>query len=156
MFKGFSVSARLNVWKRFSDVIMRLIESGAVEGGMLPLLGGLAPAFLLKVNAKLDLTIDEHMQNTLRDHPLVQPILMNGHMLVGATSSCEDDSDEALTDGLPLPIPLKKLVKALLQHMGDEITISATHPQLGVLVRISGEELSLVLRTVLKYLPGHQ
>ena len=58
---GIQLQVRFNVWKRLSDVLIKMIENGEVDTSMMPIIGGLAPTFLMRLNAKLDLTADEHM-----------------------------------------------------------------------------------------------
>ena len=71
LFKGISLSVRLNVWRKLSDVLMRIVEQGELDSSMLPIFGGIAPAFLLRINAALSVTIDDHMMNKLQEHPLL-------------------------------------------------------------------------------------
>lgn len=78
--------------------MLRIVEAGEIDSSMLPFFGGMAPAFLLRLNAQLSLTVDDHMQSKLQDNPLIQPLLMDAHTLIGATSSV--GSDEELEDHL--------------------------------------------------------
>ncbi len=50
---------RLNLWRKLSDVLLKLVDSGEVDTSMLPIFGGIAPAFMLRLNARLDLTVDD-------------------------------------------------------------------------------------------------
>lgn len=59
------MSAKLHVWRKLGDVVLRIIESGEIDSSMLPIFGGIAPAFMLRLNARLDVTIDESMQQKL-------------------------------------------------------------------------------------------
>lgn len=83
---GLSVNVRLNVWKKISDVLLKIVEQGEIDTSMLPIFGGLSPVFLLRLNAKLDLTVDEAMIAKLEENPLIQPLLMDAATLIGATS----------------------------------------------------------------------
>lgn len=65
ILKGISVEVRMNLWKKLADVILKLVESGEMDANLLPILGGIAPAFLLKVNGNLDITVDEYMKNKI-------------------------------------------------------------------------------------------
>lgn len=94
LMKGFSLSARLNVWRKLSDVIMKIIESGDIDSSMLPIFGGLAPVFMLRLNARLDITIDEYMQQKLQENPLIGPLLMDALTLVEATSGISNGEEE--------------------------------------------------------------
>jgi hypothetical protein len=61
LLTGVSLSVRFNVWKRLSDVLLKMLESGEVDTSLMPILGGLAPTFLMRMSARLDLTVDDHM-----------------------------------------------------------------------------------------------
>jgi len=50
------------VWRKLSDLIMRIVGNCEVDAAFLPILGGLGPLFLLKLNGSLDITIDEFMK----------------------------------------------------------------------------------------------
>ena len=97
---------------------------------MLPLFGGLSPVFLLRLNAKLDLTVDEAMIAKLEENPLIQPLLMDAATLVGATShvSSDDELEEHLASLAMIHPPADQLLKALIKHISDEVGISITHP----------------------------
>ena len=86
----------------------------------------------------------------------MQPLLLDASTLIGATSHVQGEDEDELKDhidNLGMPPVISNLLKTLIKHMGDEIDISATHPQLGVQARITGEGLGQVLKTVSKYLP---
>jgi len=59
---GISIDIKLNVWKKIADVILKLLETGELPEALLPILGGIAPAFLLRLNGSLDLHVDDHMK----------------------------------------------------------------------------------------------
>ncbi len=80
--KGISLEVRLNLWKKLADVLLKLIESGDIDPSLLPILGGVSPLFLLRLNGNIDLTIDEYMQNKITENPLVEPILLDGNTLI--------------------------------------------------------------------------
>jgi hypothetical protein len=42
-----------------------MLESGEVDTSLMPILGGLAPTFLMRLNAKLDLTVDDYMMSKI-------------------------------------------------------------------------------------------
>ena len=62
LLNGISLDIKLNVWKKIADVLLKLIESGEIDSQLMPIIGGLAPAFLLKVNGNLNIEIDENMK----------------------------------------------------------------------------------------------
>ena len=59
LLQGLSVEVRLNVWRKISDVLIKVIEQGELEATVLPVFGILAPAFLLKVKGDLEIEVDE-------------------------------------------------------------------------------------------------
>lgn len=63
---GISVDVKLNVWKKIADVLIKLVEAGEIDESLAPLLGGLSPAFLLKLSLNLDIGVDEYMQNKIQ------------------------------------------------------------------------------------------
>jgi hypothetical protein len=68
---------RINVWRKISDVLFKLVESGEVDSSLLPFFGGLAPALMLRINGNLNLNVDEEMMTKLGEHPLLAPLMMN-------------------------------------------------------------------------------
>jgi hypothetical protein len=87
LLKGISFGLRLNIWRKLSDVMLRLAESADVDPAMLPIFGGLAPAFLLRISGILNITIDDHTMEKLQEHPLLQPLLMDANSFIAATSN---------------------------------------------------------------------
>jgi len=94
LLKGISVELRVNLWKKIADVILKLVESGELPPSLLPILGGLAPAFLLQINGQLDIIIDDYMKNKIKENPLVEPALLDAHTLVTSISGKSFDTDE--------------------------------------------------------------
>lgn len=133
LLKGISVSFRLNVWRKISDVFFKIIEEGEIDSKMLPIFGGIAPAFLLRIQGILNIGIDDHMMQKLQEHPLLQPLLMDAASLIAATSNVS--SDEELPEhlnNLKVPSPaIALLLKDLAAHLDNEIDISLTHPSIG-------------------------
>jgi len=117
------------------------------------ILGGASPAFLLRVNAKLDIEVDSYMQEKINANPMVQPFLMDSNTLVMMTSKNPVDAqfDNYLETSLPPPVGMA--IKFLLEFLGDEIEVDFAHPQLGVHARLHGEGLGLIVRTGAKYIP---
>lgn len=62
LLNGISLDLRLNVWKKIADVLLKVIESGDLDQALLPIFGGLAPAFLLRINGQLDIEVDDYMK----------------------------------------------------------------------------------------------
>jgi hypothetical protein len=77
LFKGLSLGVRINVWRKISDVLFKLVESGEVDSSLLPFFGGIAPALMLRINGNLNLNVDEEMMTKLGEHPLLAPLMMN-------------------------------------------------------------------------------
>jgi hypothetical protein len=86
ILNGISFDLKLNVWKKIADVLLKLIESGDIDGSLLPIIGGIAPAFLLRINGSLDITIDDYMKSKIQENPLVEPLLMDASTLIDTTS----------------------------------------------------------------------
>lgn len=93
IFKGLSFDLKLNVWKKIADVLLKIIENGDLDSSLLPIFGGLAPAFLLKISGNLDIDVDEYMQSKLMENPLLAPALMDAHTLIQSISSVSSDEE---------------------------------------------------------------
>lgn len=93
LFKGLSFDVKLNVWKKIADVLLKIIENGDLDASLLPIFGGLAPAFLLKISGKLDIDVDEYMQSKLMENPLLAPAMMDAHTLIQSISSVSSDEE---------------------------------------------------------------
>ena len=152
LLQGLSVEVRLNVWRKISDVLIKVIEQGELEATVLPLFGILAPAFLLKVKGDLEIEVDEQMKETIFSNPIVEPMLMDALTLIHAIGGCNSDEQEEIDNHLNTVVfpPLAAIYRALDGHLGDEISFSVVQPKLGVAGRISGEELGLLLRHGIK------
>jgi len=61
LLKGISVDVKLNIWRKVSDVLFKVVEAGELDQALLPLFMGIAPAFLLKIRGNLDIDVDESM-----------------------------------------------------------------------------------------------
>jgi len=130
LLQGISIDIKLNVWKKIADVILKLMENGQLPEELFPILGGVAPAFLLRVNANLDITVDEHMKAKIAENPLVEPVLMDAKTLIDSISgnSFENDGElDAFIDSA-FEGPLPALIKLLYKHLGDEIDFAAVSP----------------------------
>lgn len=94
ILKGISLEVRMNLWKKLADVILKLVEQGELDASLLPILGGIAPAFLLRVSGNLDITIDEHMKKKISENPLVEPVLLDAKTLIDSISGKSFDTEE--------------------------------------------------------------
>ena len=151
LLNGISLDIKLNVWKKIADVLLKLIESGDIDAQLMPIVGGLAPAFLLKVNGSLNIEIDEYMKQKIQENPMVEPILMDAATLVSATSnvSSDDELEEYLEQSVPPHIAL--IARILIKHLGDEVNFTALHPNFGIRGRFHGDGLNLLIKTLVKY-----
>jgi hypothetical protein len=79
------------------------------------------------------------------ENPLVEPILMDAASLIGATSnvSSDDEFNEHLNANIPAP--WNKIAELMINHLGDEINFTALHSHLGVMGRIHGDGLHLLV-----------
>ena len=142
---------KINVWKKLADVILRTVESGDLDNTLMPIFGGLAPLFLLKLTGNLTFEVDQDMQAKILENPLIQPLVMDAMSLISATSnvSSEEEFDEYLqTEVHP---PLAEIIRIAVEHLGDEVEFSFAHPQLGLKGRITGEDLALIVKNAAKY-----
>ena len=152
LLEGLEVEVRLNLWRKVSTVLMKVIEQGELDASLLPLFGALAPAFLLKIKGDLQIEVDENMKETVFANPLVEPLLMDALTLIHAIGGCNSDEPEEFEQHLNehVPPPIAALVRALDGKVGDEITYSVVQPRLGVTGRINGNGLGLLLRHGIK------
>ena len=63
--KGISVDVKFHVWRKIADVVLKMVESGDVDPSLYPLFGGIAPVFLLKLNAALNIEVDDYMKEKI-------------------------------------------------------------------------------------------
>ena len=142
----------MNVWRKIADVILKVVEGGELDASLMPIFGGLAPLFLLKLSGHLNLEVDEDMRNKIQENPLIQPLVMDALSLISATSnvSSEEEFDEHLDN--MVPPPLASLIRIAMEYLGDEIEFSFAHPQFGAKGRITGQGLSLIVRNGAKYI----
>jgi hypothetical protein len=59
-----SVEVKLNVWRKIAEIITKFLENGGFANAnemVKMLLSGLSPVLALKLNAKLDVTVDDYM-----------------------------------------------------------------------------------------------
>ena len=120
---------------------------------MYPIFGAIAPAFLLKVNAQLNLEVDDYMKEKIQTNPLVEPLLMDAASLINATSGVSSDEDAEYEEFLntTVPPPVAAILRILNAHLGDEIDFQAVSHNLGVVGRVHGKGLGLLLKNASKY-----
>jgi hypothetical protein len=148
-----SVDVRVNVWKKIADVMLKVIETGELDASLLPIFGSIAPAFLLRIAANLDIEVDDYMMQKITQNPLIEPLLMDLQTLISSTSSVSSDEDDDLNEHLnTLPYNMGKLLRIVIDNLGDEVDFTLVHPQLGLKGRIIGEGLNLIVRNGAKYL----
>lgn len=93
LLNGISFDIKLNIWKKLADVLLKLIENGEIDAQLMPLVGGLAPTFLLKINGVLNIEIDDNMKQKLLENPMIEPFLMNANTVISATSNVSSDDE---------------------------------------------------------------
>jgi hypothetical protein len=47
LLKGFAIDAKVHLWKKLSDIVMKVLETGELPQDILPFIGGLSPLLLL-------------------------------------------------------------------------------------------------------------
>lgn len=107
----------------------------------------------MRINANIDLTVDDFMKQKIMENQMIAPFLMDAKMLVMLTSKCPNDNnfDKHLNDS-GIPEPIVAIAKWAITHVGDDVTVDFAHPQLGVKANLSGEGLALAVRTALKFI----
>ena len=133
IFKGISLGVRVNVWRKISDVLFKIVEAGEVDSSMLAYFGGIAPALMLRINGNVNLQVDEEMIQKLAEHPLLGPLMMNPQQLIAGTSNVGSDEEfEDHLKQLEAPPAISHLLAALIENMSDEVNLTITHPHLGL------------------------
>lgn len=152
LVKGISFDFKINLWKRLADVVLKVIESGEIDTSSLPFLAGLAPAFLLKINANLDLEVDDQMKTKITENPLMEPVLVDAGSLIAMTSNVSSDEElDQYLDGVAMPKGIVSLIKFLIKYLGDEITVQVLGKHIGARLRINGDGLNLLVRNAAKF-----
>jgi len=153
ILKGISVDFKVNVWKKLSDLLMRIVGNVEVDASLLPILGGIAPALLMEINGNLDFIIDEKMKAKILENPLVEPALMPAPMLISAVSGKDYETEEEQWKDVSekLPMPFSDLVILIAKHLGNEINFEVLDEYVGVKGRIEGEGLNKAVQNGLKF-----
>jgi hypothetical protein len=154
LLKGVSVDVKFHVWRRIADVILKLVESGDVDPSLYPIFGGIAPVFLLKLNAALNLEVDEYMKEKIQTNPLVEPLLMDASSLINATSGVNSEEDAEYEEFLAnsVPPPFASIIRAVNEYLGDEIDFQVVTHNLGVVGKLQGKGLPLLFKNGTKYI----
>jgi len=149
--KGISLEIRLNLWKKLADVLLKLIESGDIDPSLLPILGGVSPLFLLRLNGNIDLTIDEYMTNKITENPLVEPILLDGNTLVQSMFGLDLLNEEEYLSWVAgnVPAPFDSIAKMLTKYLGNEVEVQVGSDLGGVKINLEGEGINLLGRAAL-------
>ena len=72
------------------------MENGQIPEPLVPIIGGIAPAFLLRLSAKLDITIDDQMKQKIAENELIGAFMMDAKSLIDSTSGQSFESDAEL------------------------------------------------------------
>jgi hypothetical protein len=94
LLKGFSLDIKVNLWKRIANILSGMLSQGQFPESLMPIVGGISPAFLLRINGKIDIDFDETMKESLMSNPLLEPFMMSGSMLVTSASQVHSDEEE--------------------------------------------------------------
>ena len=80
--------------------------------------------------------------------------MIDANTLVASTSSVssDDEYDDFVQNALP-PF-VSPFVALLSKHLGDDLRVSVADPYFGATLRLQGEGLVQILRTVVKYAPS--
>lgn len=150
ILRGISLDVKLNIWRKVSDVLFKVVEAGELEQAMLPIFMGIAPAFLLKIKGSLDIDVDESMQEKLFTNPMIEPLLMDALTLVHSIGGCSSDDELDGHLDTVIPPPFGSLIKTIIEFLGNEIHYSVVSPKIGVAGRIAGDELGLLVKNLVK------
>jgi hypothetical protein len=153
LLDGISIDVKLNLWKKVSDFILKLIENGNYETKILSILGGIAPAFLLRMNLSLDIGVDEFMKNKIRENPLVEPVLMDASSLISSVSgrSFENEDEFSTFVSESIPPPFNEVAAIFAKHLGDRVDFTVAGPYGAIKAHVDGEGLHLILQNGLKF-----
>jgi len=153
LLNGISLDIKLNVWKKLADLLMRIVGNCEVDAALLPILGGVAPLFLLQIGGNLDIKIDDYMRTKISENPLVEPVLLDASTLITSTSGKSFENDEEFFAHLEetIPPPFTGIATLFSQHLGDEVNFTVLDEYVGLKGRVTGEGLQLILRNGLKY-----
>lgn len=154
LLKGFAVDVKLHLWKKLSDIVMKIIETGEIGEDMVPFIGGLSPLLLLKMNAHVDLEIDEKMKEAVQNNPMAEPLMMDAPTLIMSASQVHSDEDEEFDEFLKERFDSLQVetIKFFCEHLGDEIDISACHSRAGIKARLTAKGgLSQVFKNIIKF-----
>lgn len=154
LLKGFSLHLKVNLWKKISNVLSSMLSQGQFPESLMPIIGGISPAFLLKVNGKIEIEFDDEMKESLMANPLLEPFLMPGSMLVMSASQVHSDEEEEFNEHFQNVVPpvAQELVQFLLDHVGDEVNFFSGHSLIGFNARLNAEGLTTVLKTAIKFM----
>lgn len=131
---------------------MRIVGNCEVDASLLPILGGIAPLFLLQIGGNLDIKIDDYMRTKIAENPLVEPVLLDAATLITSTSGKSFENDEEFFESLnELPEPFNAISQLFARHLGDEVNFEVLDEFVGLKGRVTGEGLNLILRNGLKY-----
>ena len=154
ILKGLQVHMRVNAWKRLSGIITSMLSEGALPENLMPILGGVSPAFMLKVNGKLEIDIDDEMKEGLMTNPLLEPFMMPGSILVNSASKVHSDEEEEFKEHFEqsVPPPIQPIATFMMQHIGDELNVFVGQDLLGLQGRVTAEGMGSLVKTVLKFI----
>ena len=154
LLKGFSLNVKVNLWKRISTILTGMLSQGQFPESLMPIIGGISPAFLLRINGKIDIEFDETMKEALMTNPLLEPFMMPGSMLVMSASQVHSDEEEEFNEHFANVIPenFRELVQFLLANVGDEVNFFGGHSLVGFNGRVNAEDMASILKTAIKFM----
>jgi len=143
LLNGISLDIKLNVWKKLADLLMRIVGNCEVDAALLPILGGIAPLFLLQIGGNLDIKIDDFMKTKISENPLVEPVLLDAATLITSTSGKSFENDEEFFAHLEetIPPPFTGIATLFSKYLGDEVNFAVVDEFVGLKGRITGEGL---------------
>lgn len=151
LLQGISIELRINLWKKFADVILKLVEAGEVDPSLLPIMGGISPLFLLRLNGSIDMTIDDYMKTKITENPLVEPVLLDANTLLQSmfSQNVEDTEEFLVWVQDNVPSPFDTIAKLQSKYLGSELELQVGSEIGGLRINLDGEGLVLLARTLL-------
>mmetsp|Transcript_11045 Transcript_11045/g.11139 ORF Transcript_11045/g.11139 Transcript_11045/m.11139 type:complete len:158 (+) Transcript_11045:1135-1608(+) len=153
LLNGISIDLKVNIWKKLSDVLMRVVGNCEVDAQLLPILGGVAPLLLMQIGGNLDVTIDDNMKTKIAENPLIEPVLLGAGDLITSVSGNSFENDEELFAHIKetIPPPFSDVAVIFAKSLGDEVNFEILDEFVGLKGRIQGEGLNLILQNGLKF-----
>jgi len=152
------LTLRLNVWKKLSQIFKSLFENEMFAGPLQQILGvAVPPGLLIRINASIDLGIDDEVVKNLQSNPFLKPFQVDASSLIGAISNMPDDDAlqakiQTDIESGAAPLPIATFVRALMEDLGSEVELSVVNKLAGARIRVNSKGLDLAFKSFFKVL----